>query len=150
MNPYAETKEEFIKFNNTKKLFKELYNVCLLFKDSSSWYYCSCINLRSGTKKCELCKFDESFDDKSQEKYLITNRNNAEKLQKIVDIYWSYIVKIQNQDRSALNFFEKEYVWTFRDYRNQTEARSELDEIIESNEEIITSSGIRHFLQHYI
>ena len=150
MNVYAKTKEEFIKFSNTKELFKELYNVCLLFKNSESWFYCSCRNLRSGTIKCQMCNFDDSFDDKSKEKYMITFRNDASKLQKLVDIYWSHILKIRQQDPSALDFFNKEYVWTYRDYRNHIDMRSTLDEIITSNEEIISSSGIDVFLQHYI
>ena len=150
MNAYAKTKEEFIKFNNSKELFKELYNVCMLFKNSDHWYYCSCRNLRSQKIKCELCKFDDSFDDKFKEKYMITYRHNIEKLQELVDTYWYHIVKIQKQDPSALDFFNKEYVWTFRDYRNCIDIRCELDEIITHNEEIINSSGIDHFLKHYI
>ena len=87
MNVYAKTKEEFIKFNNSRELFKELYNVCMLFKNSDHWYYCNCKKLRSVNIKCGLCKFDDIFDDKSYEKYLITHRHDAEKLQKVVDIY---------------------------------------------------------------
>ena len=150
MNAYAKTKEEFIKFNNSKELFKELYNVCMLFKNSDHWYYCNCRNLRSQKIKCELCKFDDIFDDKLKEKYLITYRDDIEKLKTIVDIYWSHIQKIQKQDPSALDFFNKEYVWTFKDYRNCIDIRCELDEIIKHNEEIINSSGIDHFLKHYI
>ena len=150
MNAYAKTKEEFIKFNNSRELFKELYNVCMLFKNTDHWYYCNCRNLRSGHIKCALCKFDDIFDDKFQEKYMITYRHNTEKLQKVVDIYWSFVTKIQKEDPSALNFFDKEYVWTYRDYRNQIDMRSELDEIIDSNEEIITSSGLDIFFKHYI
>ena len=81
---------------------------------------------------------------------MITYRNDVEKLQKLVDIYWSFVRKLQQEDPSALNFFEKEYVWTFRDYRQGIDLRSELDQIIDSNEEIINSSGLQHFLKHYI
>lgn len=32
MNVYASEKKDFIKYENVKQLFKELYNVCQLFK----------------------------------------------------------------------------------------------------------------------
>ena len=147
MNPYAKTKEDFIKFGNSRELFKELYNVCMLFKNSDHWYYCNCNKLPS---RCKLCLFDDIFDDKSKEKYMINYRHDVEKLQKVVDIYWSFVKKIQMEDPSVLDFFHKEYVWTFRDYKNATYISSNLDEIIDSNEEIISSSGLQHFLKHYI
>ena len=150
MKAYAKTKEEFIKYNNARELFKQLYNVCMLFKNTDHWYYCNCRNLRSGNVKCALCQFDDIFDDKFHEKYMITYRHDAEKLQKVVDVYWSFVQKVQKQDPSVLNFFGKEYVWTYRDYRNHIDMRSELDEIIDSNEEIINSSGLDIFFQHYI
>ena len=150
MNAYAKTKQEFIKYSNAGELFKELYNVCMLFKNTDHWYYCNCRNLRANKIKCTLCKFDDSFDDKSKEKFMIKNRKDVEQLQEIVDIYWSYVKKIQLEDASALNFFDKEYVWTFRDYRQGIDSRYELDQIIESNEEIINEHGLTYFFKHYI
>ena len=150
MNANAKTKVEFIKFNNSRELFKELYNVCMLFKNTDHWYYCNCRNLRSGKIKCALCKFDDSFDDKSQEKYMIAHRHDIEKLQKIVDRYWSFVQMVQKEDQSALDFFNKEYVWTYRDYRNHIDMRCDIENIIESNEEIINSSGLDHFFNYYI
>ena len=147
MDVYAKTKEEFIKFNNSKEVFKELYNVCMLFKNSDHWYYCNCEKLKV---KCALCKFDQAFDDKSKEKYMVKYRDDVEKLQKLVDIYWSYIVSIQKEDATVLNFFNKEFVWAYRDYKNCIDYKCDLDEIIESNEEIINSSGLDHFFKHYI
>ena len=81
---------------------------------------------------------------------MITYRNNVEKLQEIVDIYWSYVQKLQQEDASALNFFTKEYVWTFRDYKQGIDSRCELDQIIESNEKIIAEHGLTYFFKHYI
>ena len=150
MNAYAKTKQEFIKFGNTRELFKELYNVCMLFKNADHWYYCNCRNLRSQKIKCTLCKFDDSFDDKTKEKYMIMYRHDVEKLQKVIDIYWSFVQQMQKEDPSALDFFNKEYVWTFRDYKQGIDSRCDLDQIIESNEEVINSSGLEHFFKHYI
>lgn len=147
MDAYAKTKKEFIKFNNSKELFKELYNVCMLFKNSDHWYYCNCQKLKS---KCALCQFDNSFDDKILEKFMITHRHDVEKLQDVVTIYWTSVQKVQKEDPSALDFFNKEYVWTHRDYRNHYYSRCDLEQIIQSNEEIINSSGLNHFLKHFI
>ena len=81
---------------------------------------------------------------------MITYRNDEEKLQEIVSIYWSFVRKIQQEDASALDFFCKEYVWTYRDYKQGIYSRCELDEIIESNEEIINKHGLTYFFKHYI
>ena len=150
MNTYAVTKEDFIKFNNAKELFRELYNVCLLFKETDHYYYCYCRRLRSQVVKCSLCKFSVIFNDKSHERFLITHRNKPEKLQEIVDIYWNFVKQIQKEDKSALEFFNKEYVWTFRDYRSHIDMRSTLDEIIEHNEELISSNGLEKFLDNFV
>ena len=150
MNVYASEKKDFIKYENAKQLFKELYNVCQLFKETGHWYYCYCRQLRTQTIKCTLCKFDDAFDDKSYEKFLLTHRKDQEKLQQIVDVYWNFIQKIQKEDRSALDFFNKEYVWTFRDYRQGIDMRSTLDEVIEHNEELITSNGLDIFLEIFL
>ena len=147
MNAYAKTKEDFIKFNNAKELFKELYNVCMLFKNSNHWYYCNCQKLKS---KCALCEFDNSFDDKILEKFMITHRHDVEKLQNVVTIYWNSVQKIQKEDASALDFFNKEYVWNYRDHRHCRHLTCDLEEIIQSNEEIIISSGLDHFFKHFI
>ena len=109
MNVYASDKQNFIKYDSVKQLFKELYNVCLIFKDNSN-YYCYCRNLCNQTIKCGICKFEDAFDDKSYEKCLITYRHNEEKLQQVVDVYWNFIQKIKKEDQSALDFFNKEYV----------------------------------------
>lgn len=150
MNVYASEKKDFIKYENVKQLFKELYNVCQLFKETGHHYYCYCRNLRSKAVKCTLCKFDDFFDNKSVEKYLLTYRKNEEKLQKAVDEYWNFIQKIKREDHSALDFFNKEYVLAFRDYRQGIDMRSTLDEIIQHNEELIVKNGLEKFIEIFV
>ena len=41
MNVYATEIKNFIKYENANQLFRELYNVCLLFVESNFWY-CFC------------------------------------------------------------------------------------------------------------
>lgn len=42
MKVYASDKQNFIKYENVKQLFKELYNVCMLLKETEHYYYCYC------------------------------------------------------------------------------------------------------------
>ena len=150
MNVHATTKQDFIKFDNAKELFRELYNVCLLFKETDHFYYCYCRTTRSQIVKCNLCKFDDLFDNKSHERFLLTHRNDMDKLETYVDIYWQFVQKISKEDKNALNFLNQDYVWSFRDYRNQISMRSTIEEIIEHNEELISANGLEIFLKNFV
>ena len=150
MNVHATTKQDFIKFDNAKELFRELYNVCLLFKETDHFYYCYCRTTRSQIVKCNLCKFDDLFDNKSHERFLLTHRNDMDKLQTYVDIYWQFVQKISKEDKNALNFLNQDYVWSFRDYRNQISMRSTIEEIIEHNEELISANGLEIFFKNFV
>lgn len=146
MNLHALEKKDFIKYNNVKQLFKELFNICKLF-EADHFYYCYCH--RSKTPECALCKFSKFFENKSVEKYLISYRNDEEKLLKTVDEYWVFICNIKKEDATALDFFNKEYMWTFRDYRQGIDIRTTLNEIIEDNEGLIKRNGLENFLKAF-
>ena len=150
MNINATTKQDFIKFANAKELFRELYNICLLFKETDHFYYCYCRETRNVIVKCNLCKFDDLFDDKSHERFLLTHRNDIDKLQTYVDIYWQFVQKISKEDKNALDFLNQDYVWKFRDYRNHISMSSNIDEIIEHNEEVISANDLEKFLEVYV
>ena len=47
---------------------------------------------------------------------------------------------------SALDFFKKEYVWSFRDYRNGVELSMNLQEVIDSTNELIRLNGKEGYL----
>ena len=148
MNLFAEKKEDFIKYGgDVKKLFRELYNVCKLFSDSC-FYYCYCD--REKSIKCGLCQFDELFYDKSFEKYLLTHRNDEKKLLKVVDNYFIFICKIQKEDPNALNFLDKEYVWSFTDYNSGVKIQQDIDELIENNEDLIERNGLKNFIKAFV
>ena len=100
--------------------------------------------------KCNLCKFDDLFDNKSHERFLLTHRNDMDKLQTYVDIYWQFVQKISKEDKNALNFLNQDYVWSFRDYRNQISMRSTIEEIIEHNEELISANGLEIFFKNFV
>ena len=65
-------------------------------------------------------------------------------------MYWNFIQQIKKENPSALDFFNKEYVWTYRNYRDCIDIRCELDEIIQHNEELITSNGLEKFLENFV
>ena len=48
---------------------------------------------------------------------------------------------------NALDFFKKEYVWSFRDYRNGTDLSMTLQEIIDSTDELIRFNGKEIYCQ---
>ena len=103
MNVYVSEKKDFIKYENVHQLFKELFNVCKLFDAEGHFYYCYC---HRSNGHCDLCKFSKFFYDNRAEKYLLTYRNNEEKLLKVVDNYWIFICKIKKSDYTALDFFK--------------------------------------------
>ena len=46
---------------------------------------------------------------------------------------------------SALDFLKKEYVWSFRDYRNGIELSMNLQEVIDSTDELIKLNGEENY-----
>ena len=80
---------------------------------------------------------------------MISYRNDEEKLLKTVDEYWVFICNIKKEDATALDFFNKEYMWTFRDYRQGIDIRTTLNEIIEDNEDLIKRNGLENFLKAF-
>ena len=48
---------------------------------------------------------------------------------------------------SALDFFKKEYVWSFHDYRNGVELSINLHEVIDSADELIRLNGGEGYCQ---
>ena len=48
---------------------------------------------------------------------------------------------------NALDYFKKEYVWSFCDYRNGTDLSMTLQEVIDSTDELIRLNGEEVFCQ---
>lgn len=145
MNVFAKKKEDFIKYGNVKELFRELYNVCLLFKNESCFYYCYCSKMKS--MKCNLCQFNQSLFDGSVEKFLLTYRNDQPMLMKVVNQYWLFVCDIKKKDQDALDFLNKTYIWKFKDYQRGEELSMDIDEIIKNNEELIKRNGLKNFIK---
>ena len=48
---------------------------------------------------------------------------------------------------NALDFFKKEYIWSFHDYRNGTDISMTLQEVIDSTNELIRLNGEEIYCQ---
>ena len=77
----------------------------------------------------------------SIEEFLLRNRKNETKLLKLVDLFWPYFRKMRLFKPDALDFFKREYKWSFRDYGNQVDLSMTLQEMIDSTEELIELNG---------
>ena len=144
------SKKHFIKYDNIEKLYYELSNIVHLAANTCHIFYCYCKETSCfcfTKRKCTLCKFCSLFftnngiDNMSLEEFLIRNRNNEQNLLHIVDLFWPYFRKMRLFKPSALDFFKKEYVWSFRDYRNGVELSMNLQEVIDSTNELIRLNG---------
>ena len=144
------SKKNFIKYDNVEKLYYELSNIVHLAANTCHTFYCYCKETSCfcfTKRKCTLCKFCSLFftnnglDNMSLEEFLIRNRNNEQNLLCLVDLFWPYFRKMRLFKPSALDFFKKEYVWSFCDYRNGVELSMNLQEVIDSTNELIRLNG---------
>ena len=83
----------------------------------------------------------------SLEEFLIRNRNNEQNLLRLVDLFWPYFRKMRLFKPSALDFLKKEYVWSFRDYKNGVELSMNLQEVIDSTDKLIRLNGEEGYCQ---
>ena len=128
----------FAKYNTARSLFRELMNIFLLCTHESNYYYCYCHKQKQ--PKCKLCEFCERFPDAKIENkpikhFLIENYKEKDQLDKIVHIIKPFFDKVKFENKSSLDFFNKEYYWHSRDILTGTISYVTLDQIIE--EEII-------------
>ena len=83
----------------------------------------------------------------SLEEFLIRNRNNEQNLLRLVDLFWPYFKKMRLFQPNALDSIKKEYIWSFRDYRNGTDLSMTLQEVIDSTDELIRLNGEEIYCQ---
>ena len=128
--------EDFLKFDSTSDLHKELTNIVLIATEESNCNYCFCISDRK-CALCDLCSYlfhdNNHIDGLPPRKFLQKNYDNREKLEYFVDKIWPFFEKMHLLDKWSLDFFDKEYVWTMRNYREGTFSRLTLTEIIDDD-----------------
>ena len=128
--------EEFLKFD-TAKLHRELTNILLTATEESNYHYCYCRQ----TNICSLCQLfsflygtkDQKIDDLPSKKFLQKFYNDRVRLQKFLNIISPFFEKMYSQDKRSVEFFDKEYSWSLRNYQEGTYSTMTLDEIIDSD-----------------
>ena len=128
--------EEFLKFD-TAKLHRELTNILLIATEESNHYCCYC-RQTSKCALCQLCSFpyatkEQKIDGLPPKKFLQKFYNVREKLEKFLNIISLFFEKMYSQDKRSVQFFNKEYSWSLRNYQEGTYLTMTLDEIIDSD-----------------
>ena len=140
-------KHDFIRYNSTSELHKELTNILLLATEDSNFFYCYCDKFSETRSKCDLCALCEFlFDDDNlmdglpPKKFLQLNYDNRVKLEEFASKISPFFKRIERNDRRALEFFDKEYVWTLKDYSSATYYSMTLTEIIENDKDLVKNN----------
>ena len=140
-------KHNFIRYNSTSELHKELTNILLLATEDSNFFYCYCDKFSETRSKCDLCALCEFlFDDDNlmdglpPKKFLQLNYDNRVKLEEFASKISPFFKRIERNDRRALEFFDKEYVWTLKDYSSATYYSMTLTEIIENDKDLVKNN----------
>ena len=141
--------EEFLKFD-TAKLHRELTNILLIATEESNYHYCYCRQ----TNKCALCQLcsflkDQKIDGLPPKKFLQKFYNDRVKLEKFLNIISPFFKKMYSEDECSVEFFDKEYVWSLRNYQEETYSTMTLDEIIDSDK-IFVRNNLKLFDSEFI
>ena len=133
-------RKDFLKFESTSELHKELKNILLLATEDSNFFYCYCVK----DAECDLralCHFlsddNNLLDGLPPRKFLQLNCANRDKLDKFTDKIFPFFERMEQRDKRSLDFFNKEYEWCLKDYSTATYYSMTLTEIIESDKEFV-------------
>ena len=135
----------FCKYNDTRSLHKELTNILLLCTEESNYYYCYCdIDNRITCSLCQFCQFlpDAKIENLSCQKFLQLNYAKREKLDIVVSLISPFFNRIKSEKEAALDFFNKEYYWHSRDISTGDVKFVSLDEIIESDKQLVKDNPL--------
>ena len=131
--------DKYIFLNSTTELHEELTNILLLCTEQygDDWY-CYC---RKEFAKCDLCNLIDfliDIDDKnlmdglSPKKFLQFNFNNRFKLEEFSLKILPFFDAIKKNHPNSLEFFERRYHWSSRDYFSGKFLSLSLKEVIEN------------------
>ena len=136
-------RENFMKFNLTNDLHRELTNILFISLNSSNCFYCYCQN----GKKCDLCDLvhflcskENLIDGLPPEKFLKLDYSSREKLNLFCDRIFPFFARIDQNCSYALDFFNKEYEWVFKDKQQGTYLTMTLTEIIDNDKEDVRNN----------
>ena len=85
------------------------------------------------------------IDNMEVREFLLRNRKNEQKLREFVDLIWTFFQKMAFLNKRSLQFFNDEYRWSMRNYQEGTTSSLTMEEIIESNIELVEFNGIEKY-----
>ena len=137
-------RKDFLKFESTSELHKELTNILLLMTEDSNFFYCYCVKAGRKCDLCDLCHFlsddDNLMEGLPPNKFLQLNYANREKLDDFADKIFPFFERMEHYDKRSLDFFNKEYEWVLKDYSTATYHTLTLTEIIDSDKEFVKNN----------
>ena len=144
--------EEFLKFH-TAKLHRELTNILLIATEESNYCYCYCRQTNKSAL-CQLCSFlfatkEQKIDSLPPKTFLQKFYNVREKLEKFLNIISPFFEKMYSEDKRLIEFFDKEYVRSLRNYQEGTCSTMTLTEIIDSDK-IFVHNNLKLFDPEFI
>ena len=139
--------DKFINYNSKSELHRELTNILLLATEDSNYFYCFCDKFSETKSKCDLCFLSEFLSDEnnlmdglSPKKFLQLNYNNRLKLEEFANKILPFFKRIQLNNVRALDFFQKEYDWSLKDFSEGKTYVISLDEIINNDIDLVKSN----------
>ena len=139
-------RQDFLKFDSTNELHKELTNILLLATENSNFFYCYCVKVAEGRKcdLCDLCHFlfddDNLMDGWSPKKFLQLNYDNRDKLNDFVDKIFPFFERMELNEKRSFDFFNREFEWVLKDYSTATYHSMTLTEIIENDKDLVKNN----------
>ena len=137
-------KEHFLKFDSTEKLHCELANIMLISSESSNYLYCYCKN---NDKQCDLCDLvhflcstENLIDGLPPAKFLKFYHSSREKLESFRNRIFPFFEMIDHSCSYALDLFNKECGWVYKDIQEGSYLTMTLTEIIDSDKELVKNN----------
>ena len=134
-------RKDFLKFELTSELHKELTNILLLTTEDSNFFYSYCVKAGRKCDLCDLCHFlsddNNLMEGLPPNKFLQLNYANREKLDDFAD---KIFLIFEHFDKRSLDFFNKEYEWVLKDYSTATYHTLTLTEIIDCDKEFVKNN----------
>ena len=130
--------DKYITYNSTSELHRELTNILLLTVEDNEHFYCYCGEEFGTCGVCGLAIFlidpnhENLLEGISPRKFLARNYNNKEKLNLFALKIVHFFEKIKKENKSSLEFFQRDYCWSLKVYSTGETLSINLDEAIEN------------------
>ena len=130
--------DKYITYTNTTELHRELTNIVLLSIEEDFYFYCYCGEENGECGLCSLANFlvdlyhRNKIEGLPPRKFLAVNHNNKEKLEVFASKIVCFFDKIEKENKSSLEFFQKNYCWSLRDCSTGQTSYLELDDCVQN------------------